>query len=104
MFFEGKNRTKKQENEHGDIYLPSQLQRTNITPSEFCDIIYHYLGLFNMRMVGRGFALFFIYTIFQEGDTFGMKAILPCGPLNIQHMKNKQYTYIQIAIQTVHTV
>ena len=41
--------------------------------------------------------IFFIYTIFQEGDTFGMKAILPCGPLNIKHMKNKLYTYIQIA-------
>ena len=26
-----------------------------------------------------------------------MKAILPCGPLNIKHMKNKLYTYIQIA-------
>ena len=38
-----------------------------------------------------------IYTIFQEGDTFGMKAILPCGPLNIKHMKNKLYTYIKIA-------
>ena len=41
--------------------------------------------------------IYFIYTIFQEGDTFGMKAILPCGPLNIKHMKNKLYTYIQIA-------
>ena len=41
--------------------------------------------------------ILFIYTIFQEGDTFGMKAILPCGPLNIKHMKNKLYTYIQIA-------
>ena len=26
-----------------------------------------------------------------------MKVILPCGPLNIKHMKNKLYTYIQIA-------
>ena len=43
------------------------------------------------------FIYLFIYTIFQEGDTFGMKAILPCGPLNIKHMKNKLYTYIQIA-------
>ena len=41
--------------------------------------------------------IYFIYTIFQEGNTFGMKAILPCGPLNIKHMENKQYTYIQIA-------
>ena len=37
--------------------------------------------------------ILFIYTIFQEGDTFGMKAILPCGPLNIRHMKTN---YIQI--------
>ena len=43
------------------------------------------------------FFLLLFYTIFQEGDTFGMKAILPCGPLNIKHMKNKLYTYIQIA-------
>ena len=27
-----------------------------------------------------------------------MKAILPCGPLNIKHIKKQQqYTYIQIA-------
>ena len=32
------------------------------------------------------FIFFFIYTIFQEGDTFGMKAILPCGPQNIKHI------------------
>ena len=25
--------------------------------------------------------ILFIYTIFQEGNTFGIKAILPCGPL-----------------------
>ena len=43
------------------------------------------------------FIFFLIYTIFQEGDTFGMKAILACGPLNIKHMKNKLYTYVQIA-------
>ena len=36
--------------------------------------------------------LFYIYTIFQEGDTFGMKAILPCGPLNIKHMTIYMYT------------
>ena len=37
--------------------------------------------------------LFFIYTIFQEGDTIGMKAILPCGPLNTKHIKKTIYIY-----------
>ena len=43
----------------------------------------------------------FIYTIFQEGDTFGMKAILPCGPLNIKHMKNKLLQKIYKNLQTI---
>ena len=30
--------------------------------------------------------ILFIYTII-EGDTFGLKAILPYGPLNIKHIK-----------------
>ena len=38
--------------------------------------------------------IYFIYTIFQEGDTFGMKAILPCGPLNIKHIKNNNNIHI----------
>ena len=55
---------------------------------------------FVLNIGGRGCRfklLFILHCIFKEGDAFGMKAILPCGPLNIKHMKNKLYTYIQIA-------
>ena len=43
--------------------------------------------------IARLVYFYFIYTIFQEGDTFGMKAILPCGPLNIKHEKQTIYIY-----------
>ena len=41
----------------------------------------------------------FIYTIFQEGDTLGMEAILPLGPLNTKTNKTNyiHICYTQIA-------
>ena len=41
----------------------------------------------------RNLALVFIYTIFQESDTFGMKTILPCGPLNTNDILKTIYIY-----------
>ena len=38
-----------------------------------------------------------MYTLFEECDTFGMKVILPCGPLTTKHVKKQLYTYAQIA-------
>ena len=69
-----------------DWDFPSSQTNKTVRPSEKRRSSYRGNDIYN-----------FIYTIFQEGYTFGMKAILPCGPLNIKHMKNKLYTYIQLA-------